>query len=179
MAEGDRPSGLGWPIVKPRSTDAPRPTSEPRSADTPKPTSQPSPAGDNGTAGDDTPVWSLSSADQHDLWLSFLGSIVSGVVLAVVLGGGIALARAFHSFGLGNLAVLTLVFGFSSFAFIMGAWIGRRRREATLTEYAKQWIHFPGWLGWLWWLGWVMPGFAFAILMVLILTWIGLAAGIK
>jgi hypothetical protein len=97
---------------------------------------------------------------------------VSGVVLAVILGGGIALARAFHGFGLGNLAVLTLVLGFTSFCWIFGEWLRRRRGQPGLAATARR-MHLPGWLGW------AGPMFAFVFFAVLILTWIGVAAGFK
>ena len=79
MAAGQRPTGLGWPTGEARSADAPRP------ADTSPPTGEPSP--------DDRRVLSLSPEDYHALWVNFIGTIASGLVLALIIGGAIALTH--------------------------------------------------------------------------------------
>jgi hypothetical protein len=158
MGEEDRPSGLGWPTVEPRSADAPQPTSEH------------SRAGDRAANG--RPFWSLSSGDHHALWLNFLGSIVSGVVLAVVLGGSIALARFAQGIGVGNLALITLGIGFLCFVVIISEWQRRRRREPAVA------VERSGVPEWSLWFGSPWMGPFWILFMVLIVTWIGFAAGI-
>jgi hypothetical protein len=160
MREENRPSGLGWPAAEPRPADAPRPTTEPRTA------------GDSRATDDGRPFWFLSSGDQHDLWLSFLGSIVSGVVLAVILGGAIALARAGRTLGLGNLVVLTLGLGFFTFGIIGGRWLARRRGYTTVGDTSEDTRLVA-------WVIWFAPGILMAGFVALILIWIGVAAGIK
>src|SRR5215471_420698 len=43
---------------------------------------------------EDRPFWALSPEDQHTMWVSFVGGIAQGIVLAIIIGGAIALARA-------------------------------------------------------------------------------------
>jgi hypothetical protein len=161
MREENGPSGLGWPAAEPRPAVAPPAASEPR------------PVRDDGTADGGKPFWPLSSDDQHTLWISFLGSIVSGVVLAVILGGAIALARVGRAWGLGTLGWLTLGFGGSCLVFIFLIWglskkTGRTWRWLALVALALGTGN----------LGAIVP-FAFLGFAVLIVIWIGLAAGIR
>ena len=104
------------------------------------------------------PLWVLSRDEQRVLIVTFVGGLASIIASACVIGGAIALARALQK---GHFP-LTPTYGTAAFILI-GVLIitGLRSSSELLNFFAK--LFLPLW------------GFPFALLL---LAWIGIAAGI-
>jgi hypothetical protein len=63
--------------------------------------------GDKPTS-EDRPFWSLSPDDHHALWVDFIGTVASGLVVAAMIGGAIALARVYKPLPWWQLLIPTL-----------------------------------------------------------------------
>jgi K+-transporting ATPase A subunit len=119
--------------------------------------------------GEKEPWWVLTREEQRSLAITFVGGLGSIVVAACVIGGAVALARSVapphpKPADFGNLAALT---AFVLVGALVTFWYLRRLRRRK----------GGGWrlLSWLWV---VYAAFFVLFLVMLLLAWIGLAAGI-
>ena len=110
---------------------------------------------------EDRPFWWLSPDDQHALWVSFIGSVVSALVLALVVGGAIVLAREYKPLPWWQLLIPTLVWPVLALMSLRAYRITKRRGKPAGV--------------------WFLAGaLAFGLLAVFeVLIWYGIASGIK
>lgn len=115
------------------------------------------------------PLWVLSSDEQRVLVITFVGGLASIIAGVCVIGGAIALVRVMKA---SHFSLLWLFIFTAGFCLVwMSYWLFYSRiRPSDLPK----WLHpltFQAWLvtSMVMWIG---------VSIVLLLTWIGLAAGI-
>src|SRR5258708_4711303 len=115
--------------------------------------------GDKPTS-EDRPFWSLSTDDHHALWVSFIGTVASALVIAAIIGGAIALAREYKGIPWWQLLIATLVLPLLAL-WQFWAYRSLKRRGKPMGDF------------------FLMATLAFGFLAVFeVLIWIGRAAGI-
>jgi cation transport ATPase len=116
--------------------------------------------GDKPTS-EDRPFWSLSTDDHHALWVNFIGTVASALVIAATIGGAIALAREYTYYSWWQLLIPTLVLPLLALWQFWAYRITKRRGRPMANLFLMATL---------------VAGFL-AVFEVLI--WIGRAAGIK
>ena len=112
----------------------------------------------------DRPFWSLSPEDHHALWVNFIGTVASALVIAAILGGAITLARAYKNLSVWTLLPAALLLPLVALIFF---------RASTPTKEAKEESRGPR-------LASLAIAWLFTLLAVFyLLVLIGRAAGIK
>ena len=112
------------------------------------------PTSKNEPADEERSVWALSREDQRLLWVTFIGGVASFIVGAVIIGVAIALARYFAK----DPALLAVITISSTPLFVVPYFQARRRGVSILS---------------------LIPLWGVPFVVACLLSWIGIAAGIK
>jgi hypothetical protein len=121
------------------------------------------------------PLWKLSRDEQRVLIITFIGGLASIVAGVCVIGGAIALVRLMKAshFSLLTLFVLTALYSLGWILIEISIRRLRRLRRHSSSD-------LPGWLGTPTGRAWLVSTLVMGVgvSIVLLLVWIGIAAGI-
>ena len=107
-------------------------------------------------------MWELSADEKRLLVITTVGGLASILLGAAIIGAALALVRVEHGNGSGLVTgTVGLVLLLVAALWYSGKWQGKvRLKWSSVTR-------------------WVLPGFYALLVCVVILWWIGLAAGVK
>jgi hypothetical protein len=125
-------------------------------------------------AYDDKRLWELSRDEQRLLLITFAGGLASIVVGAVMVGGSIALAQYWrHNGGLSGLAIYTA----TNVAVVLASWSTVRLVQGSKDRTVLVIGRFPALL--ISRVVWTLAILTSILLASVLLTWIGVGAGVK